>query len=234
MPTGSRARTEALDAFIGYHLEQAYRYRVELRNTGAETDAIARRASERLEVAAAAALERSDLSAASGLLQRAASLPPVPDEGRSRLLTDLAATLMDAGELIQAEHALPKRRRSPLLRATPHGHGGRSSASSSSFTTPHPEQPTVSAQSRAGDPLLAPRTTPTASAAHGSSRPSRLVARPLAAAADAWAGRGARPAGPTSRTAAARSFVVDRVLDLCRRLAVDGRDQSLRRRSRTR
>ena len=53
-------RAERLDAFVGYHLEQAYRYRVELRDTGPDTDALARRASEHLESAATAALGRSD------------------------------------------------------------------------------------------------------------------------------------------------------------------------------
>ena len=74
----ARAARRRLDAFVGYHLEQAYRYRVELRDTGAETDALARRASERLEARRDAALGRSDLAAAIGLLERAASPPARP------------------------------------------------------------------------------------------------------------------------------------------------------------
>jgi predicted ATPase len=103
-------RSEKLDAFVGYHLEQAYRYRVELRDEGDEASAIARRASERLEAAATAALGRSDLAAAAALLRRAAALPPVPPERRARLLSDLGATLMEAGELEDAGGALDQAR----------------------------------------------------------------------------------------------------------------------------
>jgi tetratricopeptide (TPR) repeat protein len=99
-------RAEPLDAFVGYHLEQAYHYRIDLRDTGAEVDALALRASDRLERAATAALNRSDLRAAIGLLDRASSLPPVPDGRRARLMVDLAATHADAGELTDAERIL--------------------------------------------------------------------------------------------------------------------------------
>jgi DNA-binding SARP family transcriptional activator len=94
------------DAFLGYHLERAYRYRVEVLAVGAESDALARRACDRLERAATTALGRSDLPAAIGLLERAASLPPVAESRRALLLVDLAATLADAGELAEAERVL--------------------------------------------------------------------------------------------------------------------------------
>ena len=99
-------RAQPLDAFVGYHLEQAYRFRVDLRDTGAESNQLARRASEKLERAAAAALSRSDLRAAIGLLEHAASLPPVPEGRRARIMTDLGATLMAAGELTEAASVL--------------------------------------------------------------------------------------------------------------------------------
>jgi DNA-binding SARP family transcriptional activator len=95
-----------VDAFVGYHLEQAYRYQVELGATGPETDALARRASEPLARAAHTALGRSDLKAAVGLLERSASLVPGDDPRRARLLTDLAATLVEAGELAEADGVL--------------------------------------------------------------------------------------------------------------------------------
>ena len=79
---------------------------MELLDTGAESDTVARRASEQLERAAKGGLGRSDLAAAIGLFERAASLPPVPERRRARLLTDLAATLMDSGRLADAEHVL--------------------------------------------------------------------------------------------------------------------------------
>jgi class 3 adenylate cyclase/DNA-binding SARP family transcriptional activator/tetratricopeptide (TPR) repeat protein len=99
-------RPEPLDAFVGYHLEQAYLYRVELRDASRETDALARRASDRLRDAATTALGRSDLVAAAGLLRRSSSLPPVSNDRRSRLLCALAATLMESGETDEAETAL--------------------------------------------------------------------------------------------------------------------------------
>jgi DNA-binding SARP family transcriptional activator len=97
---------EFSDEIVGYHLEQAYRFRVDLRATGAEADALAQRASERLEAAGTRALGRSDLPAAIGLLERAASLLPDPNPRRARLLADLAATLMDAGRLSDADRVL--------------------------------------------------------------------------------------------------------------------------------
>jgi predicted ATPase len=99
-------RGDRLDAFVGYHLEQAYRYRLDLRDTSLEADELAQRASMRLEAAATAALRRSDLTAAIGLLERASSLPPVSAGRRARLLTDLGSTLMDAGTLDEAERVL--------------------------------------------------------------------------------------------------------------------------------
>jgi predicted ATPase len=91
---------------VGYHLEQAYRYRVELGAIGQETDVLARRASEYLERAATAARASSDLRTAISLYERAAAPPPVSDRRRARLGADLAATLMDAGRLPDAEHVL--------------------------------------------------------------------------------------------------------------------------------
>ena len=52
-------RGDRLDAFVGYHLEQAYHYRLDLRDTGAEADDLAQRASARLEAAATVALEEA-------------------------------------------------------------------------------------------------------------------------------------------------------------------------------
>jgi tetratricopeptide (TPR) repeat protein len=101
-------RRPGMDAFVGYHLEQAYRYRVEVRDSGLDTDALAQLASERLERAANSALDRSDYSGALSLLERASSLPPVPLARRALLLSDLAAALMDNGELTILEGILTK------------------------------------------------------------------------------------------------------------------------------
>src|SRR5439155_21223800 len=93
---------EFLDEFVGFHLEQAHRCRVQLRIVGAETEAVAQRASERLEAAGRAAAARSDLKAASGLLERAANLAAKADRRRVRLLVDLAAIQMQVGLLAPA------------------------------------------------------------------------------------------------------------------------------------
>ncbi|MBV8394702.1 MAG: AAA family ATPase [Actinobacteria bacterium] len=100
------AHGTGLDAFVGYHLEQAYRFRVELRDERSETAELALRASDRLERAATAALGQSDFAAAAGLLERAAAFPPVPDARRGRLLAELGATLVAKGALGDAERAL--------------------------------------------------------------------------------------------------------------------------------
>jgi class 3 adenylate cyclase/tetratricopeptide (TPR) repeat protein len=60
-----------LDEILGYHLEQAHRYRVELGIGGEETAELARRAGERLTVAGERAFLRLDAGAASVLLERA-------------------------------------------------------------------------------------------------------------------------------------------------------------------
>jgi class 3 adenylate cyclase/tetratricopeptide (TPR) repeat protein len=60
-----------LDEILGYHLEQAYGYRVELGLAGEETDELARRAAERLEAAGERALARGDVGAAVVLIERA-------------------------------------------------------------------------------------------------------------------------------------------------------------------
>jgi class 3 adenylate cyclase/tetratricopeptide (TPR) repeat protein len=69
-----------LDELLGYHLEQAYRYRQELGPPDAHGRALAARAGERLKVAGRRAIERQDFGAALALHERAADL--LPDELR--------------------------------------------------------------------------------------------------------------------------------------------------------
>jgi class 3 adenylate cyclase len=68
------------DEIAGYHLEQAYRYRVELGLLDDVTAHLAERASDRLGAAGDRALVRNDLGAAVTLLQR--SLELLPEEAR--------------------------------------------------------------------------------------------------------------------------------------------------------
>jgi tetratricopeptide (TPR) repeat protein len=87
-----------LDEIVGYHFEQAYRYRLELGLAGEDTYGLAQRAAERLARGGREALGRHDIAAAASLLGRAAELLPEQDAARPDLLTDLARTLFDHGE----------------------------------------------------------------------------------------------------------------------------------------
>ncbi|HJP65098.1 MAG TPA: adenylate/guanylate cyclase domain-containing protein [Actinomycetota bacterium] len=93
-------RATTLDEIVGYHLEQAHRYREELRLPDGE---LARRAVGHLGSAGRRALERTDLVAAVSLLGRAAEmLGSEPTEDGADLLCDLGAALHDVGELARA------------------------------------------------------------------------------------------------------------------------------------
>jgi class 3 adenylate cyclase/tetratricopeptide (TPR) repeat protein len=83
-----------IDEILGYHLEQAVRYRAELGVV--ETGDLADRARERLTVAGRRAFMRSDLHAAATLLSRAAALVP-PGEIDLALELDRLDTLFNLG-----------------------------------------------------------------------------------------------------------------------------------------
>jgi DNA-binding SARP family transcriptional activator len=94
------------EEIVGYHLEQAVRYRREL---GPADDAVRRlagRAAVLLEAAGTRAHARGDVPAAVGLLQRASSLLGADDPARARAETGLGAALLEAGRLDQADRAL--------------------------------------------------------------------------------------------------------------------------------
>jgi class 3 adenylate cyclase/tetratricopeptide (TPR) repeat protein len=97
-----RLGAEAPDEFVGYHLEQAYRYGAEL---GAADPALGDRAAGRLEAAARAARARQDVAATVNLLGRAAELVP-EGPARPRLLAQQGEALSEAGELVEAEGVL--------------------------------------------------------------------------------------------------------------------------------
>jgi tetratricopeptide (TPR) repeat protein len=94
------------DEIVGYHLEQAVRYRRELGPVDEAVRALASRAAGRLEAAGTRAHARGDVPAAVRLLERASSLLPSDDPARARTQTGLGAALMEAGRLDQADHAL--------------------------------------------------------------------------------------------------------------------------------
>ncbi len=93
-----------LDEIAGWHLEQAVRYRGEL---GAESDpVIARRAAEHLYAAGRRATARSDVRAATNLLERALGTVPEGERLHRRIAIDLAEQLVDSGELTRADELL--------------------------------------------------------------------------------------------------------------------------------
>ncbi len=100
----SRAGKDAdLDEILGHHLEQAYRYRVEL---GPASDAQALRAERACTTLARAgrrALAREDPHAAAALLGRAASLLAPEAEHLPGVLLDHAIALSRAGALADAQ-----------------------------------------------------------------------------------------------------------------------------------
>jgi class 3 adenylate cyclase/tetratricopeptide (TPR) repeat protein len=100
------ARLREFEEIVGYHLEQAYRYRLDLGSIDAEAGALAGRASQRLESAGRRALARSDLPAAIGLLERSVDVLADGDPRRAALLPELGAALVEGGRLAEAESIL--------------------------------------------------------------------------------------------------------------------------------
>jgi class 3 adenylate cyclase/tetratricopeptide (TPR) repeat protein len=88
-----------LDELLGYHLEQAVRYRAELGHL--PDDALAATARERLTAAGRRALNRLDFGAAASLLERAAAQVPFTEIDLA-LETDLAEALFWDGRTADA------------------------------------------------------------------------------------------------------------------------------------
>jgi class 3 adenylate cyclase/tetratricopeptide (TPR) repeat protein len=96
-------RHEGEHELVGYHLEQAYRYRADL---GERDEALAIRAGELLGGAGTRAAARGDVAAALTLLRRALALLPPQHASRVELLRDLSAALWADGDVDAAELAL--------------------------------------------------------------------------------------------------------------------------------
>jgi class 3 adenylate cyclase/tetratricopeptide (TPR) repeat protein len=92
-----------LDEIVGYHLEQAYRYRAELGTIGGDQEELARRAAARLGAAGRRSLSIGDANAAANLLSRAVSLAKAESLERFELLLELGSALADRGDLRAAE-----------------------------------------------------------------------------------------------------------------------------------
>jgi class 3 adenylate cyclase/tetratricopeptide (TPR) repeat protein len=90
-----------LDEILGYHLEQAHRYRVDLGRGGDEIDALAQRAVKHLASAGERAALRQDVSAAISLYERTLRLVP-DDPAAFGLALRLSRLRMDAGDIAGA------------------------------------------------------------------------------------------------------------------------------------
>jgi tetratricopeptide (TPR) repeat protein len=117
MPKGQRARlherfaawlervlggTSENEEVLGFHLEQAYRYKAELGSVGADDGRLARRAASLLGTAGQRAMARGDMPGAANLLRRAIALHEVEPQ-RIEAMLHLSRVLVELGELRQAE-----------------------------------------------------------------------------------------------------------------------------------
>ncbi|MDQ2911402.1 MAG: AAA family ATPase [Actinomycetota bacterium] len=99
-------RVREYEEIVGYHLEQAYRFRIELGPADEEAEALARQGAERLAAAGRRALGRGDMPAAANLLQRAISLLGQGDSLWLELMPELGDALTSLGDFDRAEELL--------------------------------------------------------------------------------------------------------------------------------
>jgi predicted ATPase/class 3 adenylate cyclase len=104
-------RLREFEEIVGYHLEQAYRYRTSIGPLDSRAARLAAQASDRLEAAGRRALVRSDLPAAISLLNRVSLLLPADNPRRTVLLAELGAALIECGRLTEAERVLDEGKR---------------------------------------------------------------------------------------------------------------------------
>ena len=86
------------DEILGYHLEQAHRYRRELDPEAAELLGLAGGAAQHLSAAGRAALDRGDARAARTLLERATAVLPQDDERRFAHTPELADVYQETAD----------------------------------------------------------------------------------------------------------------------------------------
>ena len=92
MTSGREAEYEEI---LGYHLEQAFRYRAELAPVDESALSLARKAAERLISAGGRARIRGDSPAVINLLDRATALPGIEASTRAAVLADLGDALRE-------------------------------------------------------------------------------------------------------------------------------------------
>src|SRR3954447_6476524 len=91
---------------VGYHLEQAFRYRAELGPVGEDELELAHRAGDRLASAGQRAFQRGDMPATVNLLGRASALPTPKGGPGLAALPELGFALFEIGEVDQASAVL--------------------------------------------------------------------------------------------------------------------------------
>jgi tetratricopeptide (TPR) repeat protein len=101
-----RGRELEFEEILGYHLEQAYRYRESLGVIDREARDVAERAAEKLSSAGRRACARGDTPAAASLLRRAVDLLEPSDPRRLDLIPDLGETLLTMAQFAEASIAL--------------------------------------------------------------------------------------------------------------------------------
>ena len=95
-------RLVEIQEIVGFHFEQAHRYRREIGLVGEAYRDAAVRGGGHLGAAGRRALGRGDLPAAVGLLDRAAALLPEGSPGRAGILAALGSALTEQGEFARA------------------------------------------------------------------------------------------------------------------------------------
>jgi class 3 adenylate cyclase len=91
-----------LDEIVGYHLEQAYRYRLELGPLDDATSAIGRQAADRLLASANRSRERGDTVATETLLTRVLELLSAESESHRHARLEIAVIAVEAGDHARA------------------------------------------------------------------------------------------------------------------------------------
>jgi class 3 adenylate cyclase/tetratricopeptide (TPR) repeat protein len=99
-------RVAEFEEIVAYHLEQAYRYRLELGPPDAHAEELASRAGRLLADAARRAYGRADVTATAGLLDRVRELLPRQSSERLLLLGQLGRAIHESGDGLRAEAML--------------------------------------------------------------------------------------------------------------------------------
>jgi len=99
-------RLREFEEIRGYHLEQAYKIRIEIGTPSDALGPLGERAADHLGSAGRRAMARSDVPAAATLLRRAAALLPPDHPERPKLLLVAAEALIEQGAFTEADDTI--------------------------------------------------------------------------------------------------------------------------------